>query len=326
MNRGTRWIAALAVHFSCGALPGHAADSAYPEKPIRLIIPQATGGGSDTIGRYMTQRMTESLGQQFIVDNRPGAAGMLGAELVKQAAADGYTLLLCAIDTITAPIVAQRASLDALRDFTPVTQLTQSPNVWLVNLSFRARTMQEFIAIAKARPREVDYASSGVGSMQHLGGALLARMAGIELNHVPYKGGPPGLVDVMGGRIPAVLSGMQGALPHLKAGKIRALSVTTPKRAAVLPDVPTTAEALGLKDYEATNWQGLLFPAGTPAAFASRIASEAMKILATAETRTRLETLGYAPAGMTPDVFANLMRAEYKRWSALIKDTGIKAE
>jgi len=317
-------IAAFIAHAAFnGAL---AVDAAYPQRPIRLIIPQATGGGSDTIGRFMAQKLSESLGQQFVVDNRPGAAGMLGAELVKQASADGYTILLCAIDTITAPIVANHAALDAIRDFTPVTQLAQSPNVWLVNLSFPAQTMKDFVELAKSKPGQIDYASSGVGGMQHLGGELLNRMAGIKLNHIPYKGGPPGLVDVMGGRIPAVLSGMQGALPHIKSGKIRALSVTTPKRAAALPDVPAAGEALGIKDYEATNWQGLLFPAGTPRTIAARVSADAVNILSTAEARTRLETLGYTPSGMTPAAFAALMAAEKKRWTALINEAGIKAD
>ena len=303
-----------------------AAQAAYPDRPIRLIIPQATGGASDTIGRYMAQRLGEALGQNFVVDNRPGAAGMLGAELVKQATPDGYTLLLCAIDTITAPIVAQHKTLDGVRDFAPVTQLTQSPNVWLVNLAFPAQTMKDFVAAAKAKPGQIDYASSGIGGMQHLGAELLNKMAGIQLNHVPYKGGPPGLVDVMGGRIASILSGTQGALPHIKAGKLRALSVTTLTRSPALPDVPTAAEALGIKDYEATNWQGFLFPAGTPKAHAERVAAEAVKILGTPEARARLATLAFTPSGMTPAQMATMMAAEKKRWTALIKDAGIKAE
>lgn len=303
-----------------------AADVSYPHRPIRLIIPQATGGGSDTIGRYMAQRLGEALGQNFVVDNRPGAAGMLGAEIVKQAMPDGYTMLLCAIDTITAPIVAQHKTLDGVRDFTPVTQLTQSPNIWLVGLSFPAKTMKEFVAAAKARPGQIDYASSGIGSMQHLGAELLNKMAGIQLNHVPYKGGPPGLVDVIGGRLPSILSGTQGALPHIKAGKIRPLSVTTLKRLPALPDVPTAAEALGIKDYEATNWQGFLFPAGTPKAIAERVSAAAVKILNRPETSARLDELGYIPAGMTPAQMAALMAAEKKRWTVLIREAGIKAE
>lgn len=302
------------------------AQNAYPERPIRLIIPQATGGGSDTIGRYMAQRLAERLGQNIVVDNRPGAAGMLGAGMVKQATSDGYTMLLCAIDTITAPIVAQHPTLDGVRDFTPVTQLAQSPNIWLVGLSFPAKTIKEFVEAAKAKPGQIDYASSGIGGMQHLGAELLNKMAGIQLNHVPYKGGPPGLVDVIGGRVPSILSGTQGALPYIKAGKLRPLAVTTLKRLPALPDVPTAAEALAIRDYEATNWQGFLFPAGTPKAIAERVSAEAVTILGTAETRARLEQLGYMPSGMTPAQMAAMMAAEKKRWTALIKGAGIKAE
>jgi len=303
-----------------------AAQPVYPERPIRLIIPQATGGGSDTIGRYITQKLGESLGQQFVVDNRPGAAGMLGADIVRQATPDGYTMLLCAIDTITAPIVSRRAPFDAIKDFAPVTQLTLSPNVWLASVSFAGQTMKDLVDIAKAKPKQIDYASSGVGSMQHLGGELLNKMAGIQLNHIPYKGGPPGLVDVLGGRVPVMVSGMQGALPYVKSGKVRGLAVTTKKRFAALSELPTVAEALGLPEYEAVNWQGFLFPAGTPRAVIERIAGETIKILAAPETRARLDVLGYAPSGPTPVEFAALMRVEQKRWTAIIKEAGITSD
>jgi tripartite-type tricarboxylate transporter receptor subunit TctC len=324
--RDARRRLGCAVFLAGLAASTFAAQPAYPERPIRLIIPQATGGGSDTIGRYITQKLGDSLNQQFVVDNRPGAAGMLGAELVRQATPDGYTLLLCAIDTITAPIVSRRAPFDAVRDFAPVTQLTESPNVWLVTLSFAGQTMKEFVDIAKAKPRQIDFASSGVGSMQHLGGELLNKMAGIQLTHIPYKGGPPGLVDILGGRVPAMLSGMQGALPYIKSGKVRGLAVTTKKRSAALPELPTVAEALGLPDYEATNWQGFLFPLGTPRAVIARIADETIKILAQPDTRARLDVLGYAPSGLATPAFAALMRVEHKRWTAIIKEAGITAD
>ena len=303
-----------------------AAQPVYPERPIRLIIPQATGGGSDTIGRYITQKLGDNLGQQFVVDNRPGAAGMLGADIVRQATPDGYTMLLCAIDTITAPIVSRRAPFDAIRDFAPVTQLTLSPNVWLASVSFSGQTMKDLVEIAKAKPKQIDYASSGVGSMQHLGGELLNKMAGIQLNHIPYKGGPPGLVDVLGGRVPVMVSGMQGALPYVKSGKVRGLAVTTKKRFAALSELPTVAEALGLPDYEAVNWQGFLFPAGTPRAVIDRIAGETIKILAAPDTRARLDVLGYAPSGIPPREFAVLMGVEQKRWTAIIREAGITSD
>jgi tripartite-type tricarboxylate transporter receptor subunit TctC len=317
---------ACAAIFVCTALGAHAAEAPYPQRPIRLIIPQATGGGSDTIGRYVTQRLGDALGQPFVVDNRPGAAGMLGAELVKQATPDGYTMLLCAIDTITAPIVSRRAPFDAIRDFAPITQLTLSPNIWLVNVSFPAQNMKELVEIARAKPKQVDYASSGVGSMQHLGGELLNTLARIQLAHVPYKGGPPGLVDVLAGRVPVIVSGTQGALPYIKAGKLRALAVTTPKRFSALPELPTVAEALGLPRYEATNWQGFLFPAGAPRPIAERIAAEAAKILASADTSARLQTLGYEAIGNTPSQMASVMLVEQKRWAEIIKAAGITAD
>lgn len=313
----------FAAFLSVSAL---AAQNDYPNRPIRLLIPQATGGGSDTIGRYMAQRLGEELDQNIVVDNRPGAAGMLGADMVKRATPDGYTMLLCAIDTITAPIVAQHKTLDGVRDFAPITQLTQSPNIWLVNNSLAVKTMKDLVELAKAKPGKIDYASSGIGSMQHLGAELLNKMAGIKLNHVPYKGGPPGLLDVIGGRIPSILSGTQGALPHIKAGRIRPLSVTTTKRLPALPDVPTTAEALGIKGYEATNWQGFLFPAGAPKAAAERISAAAVKILKQPATRARLEELGYIPSGMTPAQMAKMMAEEKQRWTTLIREAGIKAE
>ena len=329
MHRVGQWMLCAVVLAGLAAGPvanALAAQAAYPERPVRLIIPQATGGGSDTIGRYITQKLGDALGQQFVVDNRPGAAGMLGAEIVKQATPDGYTMLLCAIDTITAPIVSRRAPFDAIRDFAPVTQLTQSPNVWLVTLSFAGQTMKDLVDIAKAKPRQIDYASSGVGSMQHLGGELLNKMAGIQLTHIPYKGGPPGLVDILGGRVPVMVSGMQGALPYVKSGKVRGLAVTTKKRFAALSELPTVAEALNLPDYEATNWQGFLFPAGTPRQVIARIAGETIKILAMPDTRARLDVLGYAPAGPTPAEFAALMLVEQKRWTAIIKEAGITAD
>lgn len=299
---------------------------AYPNKPIRLIIPQAPGGGSDTLGRFIAQKLGEALGQQVIADNKSGAAGMLGAELVKQAAPDGYTLLLSAIDTITAPLVSRRAPFDGVRDFTPVTQLAQSPNVWLVSNGFEATSMKELVERARAQPGKIDYASSGVGGMQHLGGELLVKMAGVQLMHVPYKGGPPAFADVVAGRVPVMISGIQGAMPQIRAGKVRGLAVTGKKRSGAMPELPTAAEALGLPNYEVMNWQGLLFPAATPAAIVERIAGEIIRILAAPDAREKLEALGYEPIGNTPAQAAAAMQAEQRKWSAVIRDAGISSD
>jgi tripartite-type tricarboxylate transporter receptor subunit TctC len=309
------------------AMPlAQAADATYPNRPVRLVIPQSPGGGSDSIGRLIAQRLSENFGQSFIVDNRPGAAGMLGADLVRQANADGYTLLLSAIDTITAPLVTKNAPFDPIRDFAPVTQLTESANIWLVNPTFAAKSMKELIDIVRAKPQQIDYASSGIGSMQHLGGELLNQMAKVQLAHIPYKGGGPALLDLLGGRVPVMVSGTQAALPHIRTGKARALAVTSSRRSSALPDVPTVAEALGLKGYEALNWQGLFAPAATPRPVVTRIANEAIKILGTPDVRARLAELGFDPVGNTPAEFAQVVVAEQKKWLKLIQSAGIKAE
>ena len=318
----------LSIHFAAAALltlAGPALAQTYPTKPIQLIIPQAPGGGSDTIGRFIAEKLAERLGQPVIVENRPGAAGTLGAEFVKRAQPDGYTLLLGAIDTITAPMVNSGVSLNALKDFAPVTQLAQSPNVWVVSPSFEAKTMSDLVRIAKARPMKIDFASSGIGSMQHLGGELLNQMADIKLAHVPYKGGPPGFADVIGGRVPAMLSGFQGALPQVQSGKVRAVAVTDTKRSKALPDVPTVEEALNLPGYQAMNWQALFFPASTPQPVVNRVADEVIAILGMKDTKAKLEALGYEPIGNTPAQFAKVMESEQAKWSKLVKSAGISS-
>jgi tripartite-type tricarboxylate transporter receptor subunit TctC len=320
-----RCVALAAAFLASASTATLAQAQAYPEKPIQLIVPQAAGGGSDTIGRFIADKLSARLGQTVVVENRPGAAGVLGADLVKRAPADGYTLLLGAIDTITAPMVNPAVTLDAMKDFEPVTQLAKSPNVWVLSPSFEGKTMADLVRLAKGKPLGIDFASSGVGGMQHLGGELLNQMAGIQLAHVPYKGGPPGFADVIGGRVPSMLSGIQGALPQVKSGKVIAAAVTDTKRSKALPDVPTVAEALNLPGYEVMNWQALFFPAGTPKERVDRIAAEVAKILAMPESREKLEALGYEPIGNTPAEFAGVMKSEHKKWAELIKKAGIKA-
>ena len=298
----------------------------FPSKAIRLVVPQAAGGGSDTIARYVADKLSAALGQQVVVDNKPGAAGMLGAEMVKTAAPDGYTMLLGAIDTITAPLVSKRRPFDGVSDFATITQLTASHNVLVVGPSFTGKTLADLVAQARANPGRMDYASSGVGSMQHLAGEMLARMTSIQLNHVPYKGGPPAFTDLVGGRIPAMISGMQGALPQIKSEKVRALAVTGRRRSPALPDVPTVNEALGLRDYEALNWQSLLFPAGTPKPVVDRVATEVIKILAQADVRERLLQMGYEPIGNRPEQFAAAALDDQQRWSSIIQSANISSD
>lgn len=305
---------------------GLAHSQAYPSRPITLIIPQAPGGGSDTIGRYIADKLKDRLGQPIVAENRAGAAGMLGAAAVKRAPADGYTLLLGAIDTIVTPLVSRNPPIDGMKDFVPVTQLATSHNVWLVGPGFQGNSLKELVAAAKANPGTIDYASSGFGSMQHLAGAMLSTQADIKLSHVPYKGGPPAFADVIGGRVPAMVSGFQGALPQIRSGKVRGLAVTGKQRSPTLPELPTVSEALDLPNYEALNWQGLFFPAGTPEPIVERIASEVRKIIAAPETQEWLVKNGYEPSGNTPAEFAALIAADYKRWSEIIKGANISTD
>jgi tripartite-type tricarboxylate transporter receptor subunit TctC len=316
---------ALAVILLLGGISLAEAQT-YPSRPITLVIPQAPGGGSDTIGRYIAEKLKDRLGQPIVAENRPGAAGMLGAAAVKRAPADGYTLLLGAIDTIVTPLVSRNPPIDGVKDFAPVTQLATSHNVWLVGPGFQGNSLQDLVAAAKANPGKIDYASSGFGSMQHLGGAMLSTQAGIQLGHIPYKGGPPAFADVIGGRVPVMVSGFQGALPQIKAGKVRGLAVTGKQRSPALPNLPTVSEALGLPNYEALNWQGLFFPAGTPQPIVDRIASEVKKLIAEPETRDWLVANGYEPSGNTPAEFTALIAADYKRWSEIIKAANISTD
>ncbi len=303
-----------------------AAESDYPHRPIRFLIPQSPGGASDTVGRIVAQKLGENLGQQLVVDNRPGATGNIGAEMVARAMPDGYTLLLTAPNLVTSPSLYARVPFDPIRDFAPVSQLTQSPNVWIVHPSFPAKTMAELIEIARAKPGQIDFSSSGPASTQHLAGELLNVMAGIKLVHVPYKGGGPALIDLMGARVPVMSSTLPSAVPHIKAGKVRALAVTSARRPAAVPEVPTVAEAAALPGYEATTWQGLVFPAATPTVIVARMSAETAKVLALAEVRDRLRDLGYEPVASSPQQFTAYIAAELEKWTKVIKAAGFKLE
>ena len=303
-----------------------AADGGYPQRPIRFVIPQSPGGASDTVGRVVAQRLSENFGQQFVIDNRPGATGNVGAELVKNAPADGYTMLLTAANLVTSPGLYQRVPFDPVKDFAPVSQLAQSPNAFIVHPSFAARTLKELIDITKAKPGQIDFSSSGHASTQHLAGDLLNFVAAIKLVHIPYKGGGPALIDLLGGRVPVMVSSLPSAIPHIKTGKARGLAVTGLKRSSAMPELPTVAEAGGFAGYDAVTWQGLVLPSATPAAVIARVSGATIKVLAMNEVKDRLLGLGYEPVGNTPAEFASFIRAELERWPRVIKAAGIKSE
>jgi tripartite-type tricarboxylate transporter receptor subunit TctC len=316
------------VGIVCGLLVAVAVTTShaqtYPSRPIRYIVPQAPGGSSDTLARIVTQRVGDGLGQQLVVDNRPGATGIIGAEVVARANPDGYTLLQVATSHATNPAMLAKLPYDTVRDFAPVSLLSQQPNIWLAHPSVPVRNIKELIAFARSKPREVNFASSGTGGSQHLAGELLKSMTGIEMTHIPYKGSPPALVDVLAGRVPLMSSTMPPALPHIKSGKVRAIAVTSAKRSPVVPEVPTVAES-GVPGYEAIAWQGLVAPAGTPNAVISRINAEFVKALKQPDINAKLNDQGFETVASTPEWFAQYIRSEIAKWSKVIKAAGIKS-
>lgn len=318
-----RWVWAVAATLCSACILAHAAD--YPVRSIRYIVPQGAGGSSDTLARLVTQKLSESLGQQVVVDNRLGATGTIGTEIAARAAPDGYTLLQVATSLATNPALAVKMPFDPVRDFAPISLLSQSPNLWIVHPSLPVKTMRELIALAKTRPGEINYSSSGTGSSQHLAGELLKALAHVDIVHIPYKGSPPALIDLLGGRVVLMCSTIAPAMPLVKSGKLRALAVTSLKRSAAAPEIPAVAES-GLPGYEATAWQGVLAPAGTPREIIIKLNSEFVRIINQPELRKQLAEQGYEPAGNSPEQFAEYVQTEIAKWTRVIRAAGLKAE
>jgi len=304
------------------ALAGHAQQ--YPAKPVRIVVPFAPGGGSDFIARFMAQKLTAGLGQQVIVENKPGAGGMLGITQGVQSPADGYTLTLIASSYTVNPSIYKFA-FDPVADITPIVQLSQGPLLIVVRPSLAVKSTQELIAMAKAKPGQINFASSGQGSVIHMATELFQSMAGIKMNHIPYKGTGPALTDTIGGQTDVFFSSTATAVPHVQSGKLRALAVTSAKRIAALPDVPTVAEA-GVKGYEVILWHGLIGPKGMPRPVVERINAEATKALKLKETAQQLQNDGVAPAGGTPEQFLAQIRSEIGVWRKVAADAGVKPE
>jgi tripartite-type tricarboxylate transporter receptor subunit TctC len=318
-----RWLRIVPAILSAAGAPVFAAD--YPTRALRYIVPQGAGGSSDTLARVVTQKLAENLGQQVVTDNRPGATGSIGTEIVARAPADGYTLLQAATSYATNPALQTKLPFDPIRDFAPVTLLAQSPNLWIVHPSLPVKNVRELIALAKSRPGQIDFASSGTGSSQHLAGELLKSLAHIDIVHIPYKGSPPALIDVLGGRVVLMCSTIAPAMPLVKSGKLRALAVTSLKRSAAAPEIPAVAET-GLPGYEATAWQGVLAPARTPREIIVRLNAEFLRIINQPEVRKPLMEQGFEPAGNSPDAFGAYIKAEIAKWSRVIKAAGLTAD
>jgi tripartite-type tricarboxylate transporter receptor subunit TctC len=318
----------VAVVVALAGLLGAAtvAAQSYPTRPIRMVVAYPPGGGTDIVGRMMAQRFTEQLGQNVVVDNRGGATGNIGTELVARSAPDGYTLLMgnVAPNAINVSLF-KSLPYDPVKDFAPVSLVAATPNVLVVHPALPVNTVKELIALARAKPGALNFPSAGIGSSSHLAGELLKSLAKIDMVHVPYKGGGPALTDLLAGQMQLMFATMPAAMPHVKAGKLRAVAVTTAKRSQTLRELPTVAEE-GVAGYEASTWYGLLAPAGTPQPVVERLHQETVKALAGAELRERLAAQGFEPVGGSPAEFTAYIKSEIAKWGRVIREAGIRAE
>lgn len=307
--------------------PSTGSGRAYPNRPVRVLVPLTPGGGADIIARVVSQRLTETMGQQFVVDNRPGAGGSVAYELAAKSSPDGHTLAFATGSMVSAQLMS-KMSYDTLRDFAAVSTLSAQPYIFCINISVPARTMQEFVALAKAKPRAFNYASSGIGGLIHLTGELFKISAGIDITHIPYKGMATAYPDVIGGMVQLAIGAQLSASPHIKSGKLRVIGATSAKRIASMPEVPTIAESgvPGLAGFEVVQWYGIITPARTPPEVVRALNREMVKTLQLPEVKSRLEADGSEPTGSTPEAFATFMRDEFAKWGKVIKAAGLKLE
>jgi tripartite-type tricarboxylate transporter receptor subunit TctC len=297
----------------------------YPARPVRVIVPQSAGGSTDLAARIVVQRMSEGMGQTFVVDNRPGAGSLNGTEAVAKAAPDGYTLLAVAASFTINPALHEKLPFDVMRDFAPISRLAALPHILVVHPTLPVKTVKDLIALAKAKPGELNYASSGVATSTHLATELFRYLTGTNMVQVPYKGGAPGIIGLLAGEVQLYFATISTALPHVKSGKIRASAVTTAKRSVVVPEYPTIAEA-GVKGYEHASWVGMLASAKTPPAIVNALNAEAVKAVGRDEIRNALLKDGLETVGDSPQEFASVIRAEVAKWMKVVKAAGIKPQ
>jgi tripartite-type tricarboxylate transporter receptor subunit TctC len=310
----------LAVLLSAGA----AAQDPWPTRPVRMILPFPPGGGTDILGRLIAERLSASLGQPVVTENRGGAGGNLGAELAARAAPDGYTIVLVAPSLAISPTLYSKLGYDPLKDFAPVSLVATVPNVMITQPSMPGE-LRDFIAAARARPGALNFGSGGAGTSNHLAGELFNLVAGTQLVHIPYKGVNLAMQDVLSGNVHLVFIGIPAAAPHIKAGKLRALALVAPQRSSALPEVPTVAQA-GLPDFEVTTWYGILAPAGTPRPVIGRLNGELLKIMHAAELKEKLAAGGTEPLTSTPEEFAAHIKREITKWGEVIRKAGVKVD
>jgi tripartite-type tricarboxylate transporter receptor subunit TctC len=309
------WLAASAAQ----------AQSGYPSKPVKIIVPSAPGGGTDISARVLAQFLSQSMGQQFFIENRPGAGNMIGIEAAARSAPDGYTLLMTASTLTINHLTYKNVRFDALRDFAPISLVVSLPSVLVVHPSVPANTLAEFIALAKRTPGHLTYGSAGIGTNPQFAMELLKTMTGIDVRHIPYKGVGPALNDLMAGQVSSLIAGLLTTKPQVDAGTLRGLAVSGLKRVENLPNIPTVAEA-GVTNYEALQWYGLLAPAGTPAAIVARLYAETAKAVRTAEMKDRLAADGAEPVGNTPQEFTAHIKEEMEKWAAVARAAKIEPQ
>jgi tripartite-type tricarboxylate transporter receptor subunit TctC len=321
MSSGILWV--LTTILPLAALAQ--APVQYPARPIRIVVPQSPGASTDTTARLIAQRLTTALGQTVLVDNRPGAGSVIGTEVVAKATPDGHTLLVVASSITLNPILHKNLSWDPIRDFAPITQLSSFPNILVVHPAVPVKTVKDVIALAKAKPGALNYGSAGTATGTHLSAELFKHMTGTDMVHVPYKGGGAAMPALMGGQVQLMFATTVSALPHVRAGKLRAIAVTSPKRSPSAPDVPTIAES-GVPGYDHTPWNGFLAPAKTPRAIVARLNEETARILHTPDTKAIFMNEGAEPVGNKPEEFGAIIRSEIAKWGKVIQAAGIKAD
>ena len=322
MNR----IVGTLVALSLAAFAPVANAEVWPAKPIKWIVPFAPGGTTDILARTISEKLSQALGQPVIIENKPGAGGGVGADFTAKAPPDGYTIMGGTISThaINASLY-KSLPYDPVKDFAPITLIARVPNMLVVNPDVPAKNVAELIALMKANPAKYTFASAGNGTSQHLSGELFKAMAGVDMQHIPYKGSPPALQDVVGGQVTMTFDNITTAWPLAKAGKLRALAVTTAKRSTIAPDVPTLAES-GLAGYEVGSWQGAFAPAGTPSEIVKRLNAEMVKIINMPDVREKLVGLGAEPVANTPEEFGALVKTEVAKWADIVKKSGAKVD
>jgi len=321
-------ISALVALIALAAPAAMSAEQAseYPSRPIRLVVPFVAGGSTDIIARVLGQKLAEQWGRQVVVDNRGGANGVIAMEIVARAAPDGYTLVLGYIANLgTATALNPKLPYDPVKDYAPISHIASAPSIGVIHPGVPAKNLQDLIALARAKPEAISFGSAAVGSMGHLSGELINRLAGVRMQHVPYKGGGQAVIDVLAGQIPLVIIGMTAATPHVRAGRLRAIFTTGATRSFAFPDVPTVAEQ-GFPGFSADAWYGLLAPARTPRPIVDKLHSEVVRIVKLPDAKERLANVGFEIVGSSPEEFSKLIRDEIPKWTKIVREGAIRGE